>query len=78
MVHPDPGNIVAVGNEFARLLPDDRRIAAVNSHSGIVVQQQAAHIRRLHNQQSQAILPKIAPAASPSAIIVIRQERVAV
>ncbi|MNE43395.1 hypothetical protein D3C80_1375660 [compost metagenome] len=57
MVHPYARDVIPVGNELSGVLADDGCIAAVYSHTRIIIQQQAAHILRFHDQQGQAILP---------------------
>ncbi|MNI31319.1 hypothetical protein D3C73_851980 [compost metagenome] len=78
MIHPDSGDIIAVGNELARLAANDRRITAVDPYTCIIIQQQAANLARLHYKQGKTILPEIAPAASPSPVVMVGQKRVSV
>src|SRR5436305_1630131 len=51
MVHPGARNVVAVGDELARLIADDRRVGAVHANAGIVIQQQASDVAAVEEQQ---------------------------
>ena len=77
MIHPDPGDIVAIGFELAREAADNGGIAAIHANPGKVFEQQMIYLPGFHDQQSQNVLPKIAPAAAAAPVIMIRQERVA-
>jgi len=77
VVHPDARDVVAIGQEFAGLAADDGGVAAVDPHAGEAAEQQVTHRFGLQHEQRQAVLPKIAPAATAAAVVVIGQERVA-
>ncbi len=77
VVHPDAGDVVAVGLEFAGARADDGRIAAIYADAGIVARQELAHLVRFQQQEREAILPEIAPAAPAAPVIVVGQEGVA-
>ena len=79
VIHPNAGDVVAVGLELARLAADDGGVAAVDAHAGEVVVQTLAHRARFrrHEEHAKLVLPQIAPAAAAAAVVVIGQEGVA-
>ena len=77
VVHPDPGDAVAVGDEVAVPRPDDGGVGAVGPHPAEVFLDHLPDAGGVHQQQGQAVLPQIAPAAPAPAIVVVGQERTA-
>ena len=74
MVHPDPGNAVAVGDKIAVPRSDDGGVGAVDAHAAKVLFDHAAHTAGVHQQEGQAVLPKIPPSPAAPAVIVVGQE----
>ena len=77
MVHPDPGDAVAVGDEVAVPRPDDGGVGAVDAHAAEVLLDHAADAAGVHQQQGQAVLPEVPPAAAAPAVVVVGQKRTA-
>ena len=78
MVHPDPGDAVAVSDEVPDTVPDNGSVGAVNAHPAEAGPHHLSHAVRVHQQQGQAVLPEIPPAPASPAIVVVRQEGAAV
>ena len=73
VVHPRAGNVVPVGDELAGLA-DDRRIRAVDPHAAEVVEEHRLHGLGLGEQEREAVLPEVAPAAAAAAVVELGQE----
>ena len=74
VVHPDPGNAVAVGDEVAVPGADDGGVGAVHPHAAEVGLDHPAHLTGFHEQQGKAVLPQVPPAPAAPAVVVVGQE----
>ena len=74
MVHPDSRDAVTVSDELAALAADDGRICAVASDAAEVIDEHAPYVRRVHDNEREAVLPEISPSSAASSIVMIRKE----
>ena len=78
VVHPDPGDAVAVRDKIPQPVADDGGIGTVNTHSAEIRLEHLLYAGGVHQQQGQAVLPQVPPAPAAPAIVVVGQEGAAV
>ena len=74
VIHPDPDDVVSVRPKLSGALADDGGVGAIRPHASAVGGELCAQAVLPREQQSEAVLPEVAPAAAPAAVVVVRQE----
>ena len=75
MIHPYPCDSVAVRDEIAVPVSDDRCVCSVDAYSAEVFLYHLSHSAGIHEKERETVLPEIPPSPSASSVIVMGQER---
>src|SRR3989338_5868173 len=74
VVHPDPRDVVAVGDEFAGLRSDDGGVGAVDTNAVEIIDQEFPGFCGGTQKEGEAILPEVSPAPSAPSVVKLRQK----
>src|SRR5699024_9873361 len=75
VIHPYPCDSVAVRDEIAVPVSDDRCVCSVDPYSAEVFLYHLSHSAGIHEKERETVLPEIPPSPSASSVIVMGQER---
>ena len=78
VIHPNPGDSVAVRDKIPQSVANNGGIGAVNAHPAKIRPEHLLYTGGIHQQQGQAVLPQIPPAPASPAIVMVRKEGAAI